>query len=83
MRLLGASGVWEIFIPNVGEGTLYKYEIKNIHGHITVKTDPYGYLYEVAPKNAAVVWDNTKFKWKDDEWMARRRKPANVTESRA
>jgi 1,4-alpha-glucan branching enzyme len=74
MRSLGASGIWEIFLPNLGEGTLYKFEIRNIHGQITVKTDPYGYLYEVAPKNAAVVWDNTKFKWTDGEWMDRRKK---------
>jgi 1,4-alpha-glucan branching enzyme len=74
MRSLGPSGIWEIFIPDLGEGTLYKYEIKNLHGHLTIKTDPYGYLYEVPPKNAAVVWDNTKFKWTDDVWMNRRRK---------
>jgi 1,4-alpha-glucan branching enzyme len=74
MRSLGQSGIWEIFIPDLGEGTLYKYEIKNLHGHVTIKTDPYGYLYEVPPKNAAVVWDNTKFKWTDQQWMDRRGK---------
>ena len=74
MRNLGPSGIWELFIPDLGEGTLYKYEIKNIHGHVTLKTDPYAYLYEVPPKNAAVVWDNTKFKWTDSSWMDRRRK---------
>ena len=74
MRSLGPSGIWEIFIPDLGEGTLYKYEIKNIHGQITIKTDPYAYLYEVPPKNAAVVWDNTKFKWNDSAWMDRRAK---------
>jgi 1,4-alpha-glucan branching enzyme len=45
MRSLGASGVWEIFIPNIGEGTLYKYEIKNIHGALVLKTDPYGFFF--------------------------------------
>ena len=74
MRSLGPSGIWEIFIPELGEGTLYKYEIKNIHGQVTIKTDPYGYLYEVPPKNAAVVWDNTKFRWTDSAWMDRRAK---------
>jgi 1,4-alpha-glucan branching enzyme len=74
MRSLGPSGIWELFVPDLGEGTLYKYEIKNIHGHVTLKTDPYGYLYEVPPKNAAVVWDNTKFKWTDSAWMERRAK---------
>src|ERR1041384_4898601 len=48
MRLLGASGVWEIFIPGVGEGQHYKYEIKNIHGAIVMKTDPYGFFFAAA-----------------------------------
>ena len=74
MRTLGPSGIWELFIPDLGEGTLYKYEIKNIHGHVTLKTDPYAYLYEVPPKNASVVWDNSKFKWSDSSWMDRRKK---------
>ena len=73
MRSLGPSGIWEIFIPELGEGTLYKYEVKNAHGHNAIKTDPYAYLYEVPPKNAAVVWDNTKFKWSDTAWMENRR----------
>ncbi len=72
MRSLGASGVWEIFIPGVGEATLYKYEIKNIRGALVLKTDPYGFFFEPAPKNASIVWDNTKFTWTDKEWMKRR-----------
>ena len=73
MRLLGASGVWEIFIPGVGEGAHYKYEINNIHGHIVLKTDPYGFFFELAPKNASIVWNTNKFKWTDDEWLKKRR----------
>ncbi|MFN7139193.1 MAG: GlgB N-terminal domain-containing protein, partial [Limisphaerales bacterium] len=73
MRLLGASGVWEIFIPNVGEGTHYKYEIKDIHGNIVLKTDPYGFFFEAAPKNASIVWNTQKFKWSDDAWLKKRR----------
>ena len=42
MRPLGASGVWELFIPGLGEGELYKYEIYDKQGHIRLKTDPYG-----------------------------------------
>ena len=74
MRLLGASGVWEIFIPGLGEGTLYKFEIKDLHGNLILKADPFGPFFEVAPKNAAIVWDNRKFKWTDDEWMKNRGK---------
>ncbi|MGA2683920.1 MAG: 1,4-alpha-glucan branching protein GlgB [Verrucomicrobiota bacterium] len=73
MRLLGASGVWEIFVPGVGEGAHYKFEIRDAHGKISLKTDPYGFFFEVAPKNAAIVWNNEKFEWTDDVWMTRRR----------
>ena len=47
MRLLGASGVWELFVPGVGEGTLYKYEIQNAQGDLTLKTDPFGFFFEL------------------------------------
>ena len=73
LRNLGSSGVWEIFLPGVGEGTLYKYEIRNIHGQIVLKTDPYGFFFEAAPKNASIVWDTKKFQWNDQAWLARRR----------
>ena len=73
LRLLGASGVWEIFIPGLGEGTLYKYEIKSAGGGIGLKTDPYGFFFEAAPKNASIVWNNTKFKWTDEAWLKQRR----------
>jgi len=73
LRLLGASGVWEIFIPGVGVGAHYKFEIRDAHGKISLKTDPCGFFFEVAPKQAAIVWDNKKFKWNDDAWMKKRR----------
>lgn len=73
MRLLGLSGVWELFIPHVGEGTHYKFEIRDAHGQIRLKTDPYGFFFEVAPKNAAIVWDIQKFNWTDAAWLERRR----------
>src|SRR5436190_2327595 len=74
MRSLGPSGVWEIFIPGIGEGAIYKFEVRNIHGHIVLKTDPYGFFFENAPKNAAIVWDTKKFKWSDDAWLQQRAK---------
>src|ERR1039458_5414385 len=46
MRPLGLSGVWEIFIPGVGEGAKYKFEVLNAHGRIVLKTDPYGFFFE-------------------------------------
>jgi len=74
MRSLGLSGVWEIFIPGVTESAHYKYEIRTLQGHIKLKTDPFGFFFETPPKNAAIVWSNQKFKWSDDDWLARRRK---------
>jgi 1,4-alpha-glucan branching enzyme len=72
MRSLGPSGVWEIFIPGVGEGAHYKFEIRNLQGHIVLKTDPYGFFFETAPKNAAIVWNTKKFKWTDEAWLRKR-----------
>ncbi|MBI2928553.1 MAG: 1,4-alpha-glucan branching protein GlgB [Verrucomicrobia bacterium] len=72
LRLLGASGVWEIFIPGVGQGELYKYEIKDTHGNLVLKTDPYGAFFEPAPKNASIVWDTRHFAWSDRAWLKRR-----------
>ncbi|MCX7723502.1 MAG: 1,4-alpha-glucan branching protein GlgB, partial [Verrucomicrobiae bacterium] len=74
MRLLGLSGVWELFIPGVGEGAHYKFEIRNAHGQIVLKTDPYGFFFEVPPKNAAIVWNNQKFEWTDSAWLERRQR---------
>jgi 1,4-alpha-glucan branching enzyme len=73
MRLLGASGVWEIFIPGVGIGAHYKFEILDAHGNLKLNTDPFGFFFEVAPKQAAIVWDTKKFKWTDDAWLKKRR----------
>ena len=73
MRSLGPSGVWEIFIPGVGEGAHYKFEIRDKHGHISLKTDPYGFFFENAPKNAAIVWNTQRFTWTDESWLSQRR----------
>ena len=73
LRLLGASGVWEIFIPGVGQGAHYKFEIRDARGHIKLNTDPYGFFFEVAPKQAAIVWDTKNFAWTDGAWLEQRR----------
>ena len=73
MRLLGASGVWEIFVPGVGVGAHYKFEIRDAHGNVKLNTDPFGFFFEVAPKQAAIVWDTKKFKWNDAAWLKKRR----------
>ena len=73
MRTLGVSGVWELFIPGLGEGELYKFEILDQHHHLRLKTDPYGTRFEAPPGNAAIVCDPGKFAWSDGAWMDRRR----------
>src|SRR6266700_6226087 len=72
MRSLGSSGVWEIFVPGVAEGAHYKFEIRSLQGKVGMKTDPYGFFFEVPPKNAAIVWNNHKFQWTDERWLAQR-----------
>src|SRR5436190_4052028 len=73
MRSLGLSGVWELFIPGIREGTHYKFEVRDRQGKISMKTDPYGFFFETPPKNAAIVWNNRKFAWSDDAWLNQRR----------
>jgi 1,4-alpha-glucan branching enzyme len=73
MRLLGSSGVWELFLPGAGAGTVYKYEIKKWdRDHLVLKTDPYGYYQDPPPNHASIVFDVDEFSWDDDEWIERR-----------
>jgi 1,4-alpha-glucan branching enzyme len=72
MRSLGASGVWEIFIPGVGEGAHYKYELENAQRNLVLKTDPYAFFCEAPPNNASIVWATQKFHWSDGAWLERR-----------
>jgi 1,4-alpha-glucan branching enzyme len=72
MRSLGASGVWEIFIPGLESGSLYKFEIRDSHGSIRVKTDPYGTRFEPPPGNAAIVCAADGFTWTDGDWITKR-----------
>jgi 1,4-alpha-glucan branching enzyme len=67
------SGVWEGFVPGLGKGTLYKYQIDSkYHMYKVQKGDPYAFMWEVPPKTASVVWD-LEYEWKDSEWMRTRR----------
>lgn len=72
MRRLGGSGIWEIFLPDLTEGTLYKYEIVDAHGGVMQKADPVGFGSQHPPEKASVVRDISGFGWKDDAWMASR-----------
>ena len=71
MRLRHDAGVWEIFIPGLGHGAVYKYEILGAGGFLLpLKADPYGFHAELPPKTASVVWDMAERDWQDGEWMA-------------
>lgn len=72
MRSLGASGVWELFIPGIEEGAKYKFEIGTRNGYPALKTDPYGMRFEAPPYNASIVTDLSTYQWDDAEWLERR-----------
>ena len=65
------SGIWELFIPGIGTGELYKYFIQSHSGYAAEKGDPYAMRWETPPATASVVWEN-EFKWNDDEWLEKR-----------
>ncbi|HWT23445.1 MAG TPA: 1,4-alpha-glucan branching protein GlgB [Solirubrobacteraceae bacterium] len=73
MRSLGHSGVWELFVPDVGSGVRYKYEILTQSGEIRLKADPVAFATEVPPQTASVVYESSH-EWNDASWIERRRK---------
>ena len=78
MRRLGDSGVFELFIPGVGQGAIYKYEIKTRRNPPFLRADPYANCAEMRPDTASVVWDISDYPWTDEEWLFARcgKKPA-------
>lgn len=76
MKRLGNYGVFELFIPGLTVGEMYKYEIKNRQGEPILKSDPYGNYAELRPNTASVVWDMESFTWSDEKWLAERPKAA-------
>ncbi|MET8949151.1 1,4-alpha-glucan branching enzyme, partial [Streptomyces sp. NPDC004542] len=73
MRSLGSSGVWELFLPGIGEGAKYKFEITSRYGHRFLKADPMARRTEVPPATASVV-TASHHEWGDAEWLERRAK---------
>jgi 1,4-alpha-glucan branching enzyme len=73
MRHRGSSGIWELFIPGLEEGELYKFEIlSRVGDQLSLKTDPYGFAGEMRPNNASVVRTIDGYRWKDTPWMESR-----------
>jgi 1,4-alpha-glucan branching enzyme len=79
MRSLGSSGVWELFIPGVGPGARYKFELIGSDGQLHLKADPMAMATEVPPGTASVVAGPPAHAWRDAEWMAARADPDNVS----
>lgn len=66
------SGIWEGYIPGIGHGTMYKYNIiSRYRGYRAEKGDPYAFCWETPPKTGSIVWD-LSYKWEDKEWMRNR-----------
>jgi len=74
MRSLGASGLWELFLPGVGPGARYKFELRTSTGELRLKADPFAFETEVPPETSSVV-TASEFAWTDDAWMAERSGP--------
>ncbi len=69
MRKLVPSGIWEIFVPDLPEGTCYKYEVRTSAGHLLEKADPYALRFEVPPNTASIVWSDGGYDWGDGDWI--------------
>ena len=80
MERLGASGIYELFVPGAIEGDLYKYCIHTWTGEVLYKADPYAFESEVRPGNASRVAGIEDYRWRDQEWMTRREKKDYRTE---
>ena len=80
MTPLADSGIWETFIPDLGIGELYKYAITTRSGKILFKADPYAFQAEYRPQTASVTADLSKFPWKDQAWMEKRKDKDHLNE---
>ena len=73
MTMLETSGIWEVFIPKMGLGELYKFAITTSSGKVLFKADPYAFSSEYRPGTASVTADIDHFSWSDSAWMEKRR----------
>ena len=68
------NGIWELFVPGLKAGDVYKYRVRTKFGETVDKSDPYGFAAELPPRTASIVADLTAHSWNDSAWMDRRRK---------
>jgi 1,4-alpha-glucan branching enzyme len=69
MRRLGSSGIWELFVPGIQQGMLYKFELKTQEGMLRPKTDPFAFAMELRPGTASQVCGLSTYQWEDAHWM--------------
>ncbi|MBX3081171.1 MAG: 1,4-alpha-glucan branching protein GlgB [Anaerolineae bacterium] len=75
MQMRGSSGIWELFIPGLGEGALYRYDVKShVAAYQARKSDPFGFYCEKRPQNASIVANIDSYEWGDAAWMEARTK---------
>lgn len=80
-------GIWELFIPALSQGQLYKYAVRQQDGEIAYKADPYGFYSEVKPKTASIIWTLEGYDWQDENWCKKRtetdwlKMPINIYEA--
>ena len=72
MRARGLSGVWELFIPGLAHGENYKFELRDAHGKLQLKSDPYGNSFEMRPATAAIICPPSDYPWSDRQWLQQR-----------
>jgi len=72
MRCLGDSGIWELFLPGIGENELYKFEIRTQQGEILEKNDPFQFYGELRPRTASIVRPLNQYSWQDEQWQQSR-----------
>jgi len=72
MRRLVPSGVWEFFVPDLTDGDCYKFEVRTTAGHLLHKADPYARRFEVPPNTASIIWTDSRYEWRDQDWLTDR-----------
>ena len=77
MRTLGSAGIWELFVPGVGDGSRYKYEVRTQDGSLLLKADPVAFAAEIPPATASIV-HRSRHEWHDQAWLDRRNAEAQL-----
>jgi 1,4-alpha-glucan branching enzyme len=72
MQKRGDGGLWEIFVPGLAQGDIYKFEVKGPNNFLGLKADPYGFAAELRPQTASMIWDTGGYAWGDGAWMEQR-----------